>query len=160
MTQINDEFMESFKHLDKICKEIFDTEKGITAYIDSMESISNGSRYVSNWNSTLKRLKELRHIRNTYAHEIGTSYEDICSSYDIEWLDDFYRSIMNTTDPLALYRQATAPKPHVTKIEQPNRNDFHTFNSYDNEKHLSGLSIFLILVITVAIVLGLVWFLV
>ena len=37
MTRINDEFMEAFKHLDKICKEMFNAEKGVTSYIDEME---------------------------------------------------------------------------------------------------------------------------
>ena len=95
MSHSNEEFMEAFKHLDKICKEIFNSEKGVTSYIDAMEEITNGDRYVSNWNYTLKMLKGLRHIRNQYAHEIGSSYDNICVPEDIEWLKSFYNEIMN-----------------------------------------------------------------
>ena len=71
MTQINDEFMEAYKHLDKICREIFSAEKGVTTYIDEMREISDGSRFVSSWNNVLNRLIQLRKIRNDYAHEVG-----------------------------------------------------------------------------------------
>ena len=30
-------FMESYKRLDKICKEMYEVDKGVTAYIDDME---------------------------------------------------------------------------------------------------------------------------
>ena len=118
MSHSNEEFMEAFKHLDKICKEIFNSEKGVTSYIDAMEEITNGDRYVSNWNYTLKMLKGLRHIRNQYAHEIGSSYDNICVPEDIEWLKSFYNEIMNTTDPLAQYRKATIKKQEKSKTTE------------------------------------------
>ena len=31
----------------------------------------------------------------------------MCSDDDIQWIEDFYDRIINQTDPLALYRQAT-----------------------------------------------------
>ena len=108
MSEINDEFMEAFKHLDKICREMFHAERGITTYINEMERIPNGSGVVSNWNSTLRRLKELRHIRNQYSHEIGTSYTELCTWEDVDWLNVFYEDILNTRDPLAQYRSAMA----------------------------------------------------
>ena len=96
MSEINDEFMEAFKHLDKICREMFHAERGITTYINEMERIPNGSGVVSNWNSTLRRLKELRHIRNQYSHEIGTSYTELCTWEDVDWLNVFYEDILHT----------------------------------------------------------------
>lgn len=42
MTQLNDEFMEAYKQLDKICKEMYENEKGVTTYIDEMENQRNG----------------------------------------------------------------------------------------------------------------------
>lgn len=106
MSEINDEFMEAFKQLDKICREMFQAEKGVTTYIDEMEEIQNGSAIVSSWNSTLRRLKELRHIRNQYSHDIGTSYMELCTWEDVDWLNDFYEDILHTRDPLAQYRSA------------------------------------------------------
>ena len=46
MTNLNNDFMESYKHLDKICKEIFNSEKGVTTYIDTMKEVNDGNRYV------------------------------------------------------------------------------------------------------------------
>lgn len=40
MTNLNNDFMESYKHLDKICKEIFNSEKGVTTYIGPMSRFS------------------------------------------------------------------------------------------------------------------------
>ena len=53
MTNLNNDFMESYKHLDKICKEIFNSEKGVTTYIDTMKEVNDGNRYVPLWNKTL-----------------------------------------------------------------------------------------------------------
>ena len=100
--------MEAFKQLDKICREMFQAEKGVTTYIDEMEKMQNGSGVVPNWNSILRRLKELRHIRNQYSHDIGTSYMELCTWEDVDWLNDFYEDILHTRDPLAQYRSAMA----------------------------------------------------
>lgn len=39
MPNLNNDFMESYKYLVKICKEIFDSEKGVTIYRDTMKRI-------------------------------------------------------------------------------------------------------------------------
>lgn len=108
MSQINDEFMEAFKHLDILCKDIFNSDKGITSYINSMENCPYGEQAIPYWNQSLKKLKKLRHIRNSYAHDIGTSYNNICTQSDIDWLNNFYNCILNSTDPLALYEKNTS----------------------------------------------------
>lgn len=73
MTNFNNDFMESYKCLDKICKEIFNSENGVTTYIDTMKETNDGNRYVPLWNETLYKLKHYRYIRNRYVHEVGTS---------------------------------------------------------------------------------------
>lgn len=148
--RINDEFMESFKSLDKLCKELFNSEKGVTSYIDTMVKIQNGSRYVSNWNYTLSNLRRLRHIRNSYAHEVGTSYKDICTPSDIKWINDFRNSIIKTTDPLALYRQATHSKAHSAKNRGLIAKDSYDYKSrsyHYKKKYPIKLAITLIMII-------------
>ena len=182
MSHSNEEFMEAFKHLDKICKEIFNSEKGVTSYIEAMEKMTNGDRYVTNWDYVLKRLKNLRHIRNQYAHEIGSSYDNICAPEDIEWLKSFYNEIMNTTDPLAQYRKATIKKqeknkttesksmasvPNPSKLTQEistpksaSYNQLHTLQSQcndENEGDASRLGIVLIFVIATLITCGILY---
>ena len=182
MSHINDEFMESFKHLDKICREIFKSDKGVSSYIEEMEKIVNGAKYVANWNYVLRMLKDLRHIRNQYAHEIGSSYDNICAPEDIEWLKSFYNEIMNTTDPLAQYRKATIKKqekakttesksmasvPNPSKLTQEistpksaSYNQLHTLQSQcndENEGDASRLGIVLIFVIATLITCGILY---
>lgn len=124
MSRLNDEFMEAYKSLDKICREMFHGDKGVTAYIDEMQGIHNGAKYVSSWDATLRKLKELRHIRNNYAHEVGTTYTDICTQADIDWLNNFYNAILHTEDALAEYRKASIRKTDFCKpIQEEHKED-------------------------------------
>ena len=117
--------MESYKHLDKICREIFNSDKGITTYIDTMQEINDGNRKLPFWDDVLRKLKNYRYMRNMYVHDVDTSQYDICTKEDIVWLDKFYNSIMETTDPLAEYRRmkkaekrsASMKKKPITQID-------------------------------------------
>lgn len=102
-------FFESYKHLEKICGEIYGNadKNGISAYIDEMCRISDGSRYVDNWNEDLEMLKHYRSIRNQISHEPGYTEENLCTHADEVWLDDFYSRIMTVSDPLARYTAKT-----------------------------------------------------
>lgn len=50
-------FIESYKHLEKICGEIMNDERRLSAYIDEMLKKPNGAFYVIGWNEDLKQLK-------------------------------------------------------------------------------------------------------
>lgn len=104
-------FIESYKHLDKICGEMFETQYGVSAYIEEMLNNSHGSFLVRGWENDLKQLKHYRWIRNQIVHEPDCYEETMCEAGDDEWLDDFYERIINRTDPLAMYRKATRPQP-------------------------------------------------
>lgn len=103
-------FLESYKHLEKICGEMMDDERKLSAYIDEMISTSNGAFCVKGWDDDLKKLKHYRWIRNQIVHEPGYSEQNLCTPDDTEWIDNFYERIMNQTDPLALYQQARKSK--------------------------------------------------
>lgn len=100
-------FIDSYKHLEKLCGEIMDDNRRISAYIDEMLNTPGGSYYVRSWNENLKKLKHYRWVRNQISHEPGCTEENMCEPQDELWLDDFYSRIMDQTDPLALYRKAT-----------------------------------------------------
>lgn len=127
-------FIESYKHLDKICGEMFETQYGVSVYIEEMLNNPHGSFLVRGWENDLKQLKHYRWIRNQIVHEPDCYEETMCEAGDDEWLDDFYERIINQTDPLAMYRKATRPQPvaksaqnhepvqlQYTYFEQPNR---------------------------------------
>lgn len=108
-------FIDSYKHLEKLCGEIFNDKRGISVYIDEMTSAYRGSYLVSGWDEDFKRLKNYRRIRNKIVHEPGYSEENMCKPEDAKWLEDFYLRIMNQTDPLTLYHKAIQPRKPQSK---------------------------------------------
>lgn len=125
-------FFESYKHLEKICGEIYgNAEKsGVSAYIDEMCKIPNGGYYVDNWNEDLKKLKHYRGIRNQISHEPGYTEENLCTHADELWLDNFYSRIMTVSDPLALYTAKTK-QTHQASVSSAAK------NTYGNRAHTS-----------------------
>lgn len=119
-------FIDSYKHLEKLCGEIMNDDRRISAYIDEMLNTPSGSYYVRSWDSDLKNLKHYRWVRNQISHEPGCTEQNMCDSEDILWLEDFYARIMNQTDPISLYYQATRQRASIkpssprTQNMQPN----------------------------------------
>ena len=110
-------FIDSYKHLEKLCGDMLQTQHGVSAYIAEMESTPNGSYWVQGWVEDLKCLKHYRWIRNQISHEPNCTEKNMCEYGDAQWIDDFYDRIMNQSDPLAMYRKATKPQP-VAKPKQ------------------------------------------
>lgn len=97
-------FMEEYKCLDKLIIEAYNTEKGVSTYIEEMENHPEGCLSVSNWDFDLEQLKRLRHIRNRIAHEVGASEDYLCSSADTLWLEGFRNRMLHGGDPLSILR--------------------------------------------------------
>ena len=107
-------FIDSYKRLEKLCGEILNDDRRISAYIDEMVNNPRGAYCVSTWNEDLKKLKHYRWIRNKITHEPGYSEDNMCEPSDTWWLDDFYLRIMNQTDPLTLYHKAISKNTYTT----------------------------------------------
>ena len=99
-------FMEAYKKLDNLCKDLFTSDVGITEYISCMEQCSRGALYADNWQNDYFALKHYRYIRNKIAHENDATEEALCTDTDVLWINGFYQRIINQTDPLTLYRKA------------------------------------------------------
>ena len=112
MSNLNDVFLEEFKRLDKMCRERYQSEKGVTGYISDMKrTATDKSRSIPNWNADLKELIRLRHLRNQLSHEVGTFHRSMCTQREITWLRSFNHRILKRSDPLALLRRkANTPK--------------------------------------------------
>lgn len=102
-------FMNSYKRLDNLCKDM--NGKGVSGYIEDMERNPNGNYFIADWKNDYKTLKHYRYIRNKIAHDNYADEDNMCSEEDTEWLETFYKRILNQNDPLALYYEATKPKP-------------------------------------------------
>jgi len=106
MIYLNIEFQEEYKRLDALCKDMLSSSNGISEYLQEMDLTPYVfRRCVSSWDADYQRLKNLRHIRNKLAHEIGSLNYDQCTQDDIIWLQEFYKSILNCADPLAIVRR-------------------------------------------------------
>lgn len=144
-------FIESYKHLEKLCGEVLNDDRRISAYIDEMINTPRGSYLVRGWDDDLKQLKRYRWVRNQIAHEPDCTEQNMCESGDAEWLDDFYSRIMNQIDPLTLYAKATAPKPTKKPMQTP-KIDHETYaysQQVTNPKKSSKTAISLIAVLVV-----------
>lgn len=120
MDNLNHVLFEEFKHLDKLCGELYGDQRGVSRYIDDMKDVSGSDyRYIPNWKEDLDQLIRIRHIRNYIAHTEGAFNEDICTPKDIEWSRDFCRRILNQSDPLALLRQHLEAKQRMAKAKRP-----------------------------------------
>lgn len=120
MGNLNHDLFEEFKHLDKLCGEIYGEQHGVTHYIDDMKMAPvSDYRRIPNWKEDLEQLIRLRHIRNYLAHTEGAFEENACTSTDIEWSRDFYERILNQSDPLALLHQYSMEKQRKIKPRKP-----------------------------------------
>ncbi len=115
-------FMDSYKRLEKLCRDSLNDDRGVSAYIDEMLNTPRGASAVDTWNADLKQLKHYRWMRNQIAHDPERTEENMCSPADEKWIKAFCKRIQGQTDPLALYRAArkskTAAKPKAA-FQQP-----------------------------------------
>lgn len=127
MSNLNYVFFEEYKSLDKLCKEIYGDDIGVTNYINDMKTASY-IEYVgiNNWKNDLDQLIRMRHIRNNLAHTEGTLGEQICTQMDIDWIKDFHRRIMKQTDPLAVLNLKNKSS---NKMQIPNKGSIYVSNS-------------------------------
>ena len=110
-------FQEEYKRLDKLCKDYLSSDKGVSSYIEQMESTAiQNKRYVYTWDEDYKQLKHIRWVRNKLAHEVGTLNSDFCTPEDLEWVQTFRHRIIQGTDPFSIVRKAK-------QAEETRRND-------------------------------------
>lgn len=129
MIDLNIEFQEQYKRLDKLCKDIYSSSEGVSTYIREMEKTPyNEQRAVYNWDTIYKQLKHLRWMRNQLAHEIAID-SDFCTQSDIDWIKQFYSKILNCNDPLTL--------AYKSKQGSPQKKEVPHVGEEDNKKHKS-----------------------
>ncbi|MDE6275312.1 MAG: hypothetical protein K2M75_02100 [Clostridia bacterium] len=102
MNNLNIEFLEQYKNLDKLCKDMLNSSEGISSYILEMENTPyEFTLNVPSWDNTYQKLKHLRWMRNQLVHEKSFE-EDFCSEEDLKSINYLYDLILNVKDPLSL----------------------------------------------------------
>lgn len=145
-------FMNSYKRLDNLCKDM--NGKGVSGYIEDMERNPNGNYFIADWKNDYKTLMHYRYIRNKIAHDNYAEEANMCSDKDTEWLETFYKRILNQCDPLSLYKDATKPvnkKPKDSKIYKTAETPAHTSNYSSDYSSFDILKSFLPILIPLAV---------
>lgn len=144
------DFLDEYIHLEKLCNDIYGTNHGISKYIEDMETTSYViQNKIPLWDSTYKKLKELRWKRNQFVHEGNIEFD----GEDIKWLTAFYQKIINGEDPLSMRRSLVTKPTH-------NRNLSKDYSVVENSlkpvstKESSTGWIWCIVVINVLIIIG------
>ena len=165
-------FFDEYKHLDKMCREIFGSEQGVTEYINQMEYVPYVDRInVICWDADYKMLKHVRWIRNTIAHDERDSG---CSEQDVQWVRTFYQRILDRNDSYSQY-YSKVPVPQINKdkstlssekmknsenglkvIETEKSNLVNNINDDDEEMTKGAIiGIIVIIIFVIVIVIGL-----
>lgn len=99
MDAIQIELLEEYKYVDSICRDMLDTEKGVTAYIEQLDETPMTVRYwITEWNDEYRQLKHIRWLRNQIAH----STENVeCTQSDLDWLKGVHNRLLTQQDLLA-----------------------------------------------------------
>ncbi len=128
-------FFDEYKSLDRLCKDILESENGVTEYIERMEREERGKMIVADWERDYKKLKSMRYLRNKIAHEDGINESDVCSPSDTSWVMQFQDRIMAEEDPLTvLYNYDASLEKEKTKSRSKKEEDIFPDYPDINEK--------------------------
>lgn len=144
-------FLEEYKRLDELCKQVLDSDKGVTEYISEMEK-DDSREMIPMWNDDYKMLKRVRWIRNQLVHSPGSFDENLFAQEDILWLQNFRERIMACNDPFALLRRRNMEKLERNYIgkETVIRESIEAYtDEYETESGGFGqLMLFLVVILT------------
>lgn len=132
------EFLESYKNLDELCRQILSSDRGVSQYIDEMSHEVLGSYMVDGWEKDYKQLKRMRWIRNCLVHQTNSFSDNLFDTEDIEWLHNFYFRIMECRDPFSLlnnsqkkYKETAKQKNEKTQEKYFSSKESYSFQNED-----------------------------
>lgn len=60
MDTVQIELLEEYKYVDKVCREMYNAEKGVSAYIEQMDATPMAVRYrIAGWDDDYRLLKHI-----------------------------------------------------------------------------------------------------
>ncbi len=99
-SKINQDFLGAYLELDRALADKLGVRSGVTEYINKLTS----TRFATERDDTLQKLKKYRAQRNRIAHEPGAIKElDTLTKEDVRFLRDFLRKVKSGKDPLSSY---------------------------------------------------------
>ena len=123
------DFLESYKRLDQLCRDMFRTKDGVTEYINQMDRVISRINSKQDWRNFYSRLKYQRRLRNDLVH--NTECSD-CTEEDIDEIEYFFDLILKQEDPLACIRKQQTLTRHAsiqTSDSSSIRREYHSKKS-------------------------------
>ena len=123
------DYLESYKRLDQLCRDMFRTKDGVTEYINQMDRVISKINSKQDWRNFYSRLKYQRRLRNDLVH--NTECSD-CTEEDIDEIEYFFDLILKQEDPLACIRKQQTLTRHAsirTSDSSSIRREYHSKKS-------------------------------
>ena len=123
------DYLESYKRLDQLCRDMFRSKDGVTEYINQMDRVISRINSKPDWRNFYSRLKYQRRLRNDLVH--NTECLD-CTEEDIDEIEYFFDLILKQEDPLACIRKQQTLTRHVsiqTSDSSSIRREYHSKKS-------------------------------
>ena len=105
MNECTMDYIDSYKRLDQLCRDMFRTKDGVTEYINQMDRVISRINSKQDWRNFYSRLKYQRRLRNNLVHNTDCSE---CTEEDIDEIEYFFELILKQEDPLAYIRRQHA----------------------------------------------------
>ena len=157
MTQLDNEFFEEYKHLERLCSDMYSCRDGVRQYLEDMEcQFSEGEKAIPHWAQYYRKLRGLRRTRNTLAHNV--SEYQVCTEQDVENVIDFADRIMRQQDPLAmlnLYNSRDEESETMDESEVPVPDKFY-YDAPQNEEKCKQLILGIVLLVITCVMVILV----
>lgn len=123
------DYLESYKRLDQLCRDMFRSKDGVTEYINQMDRVISRINSKQDWRNFYSRLKYQRRLRNNLVH--NTECSD-CTEEDIDEIEYFFDLILKQEDPLACIRKQQTLTRHAsiqTSDSSSIRREYHSKKS-------------------------------
>ena len=123
------DYLESYKRLDQLCRDMFRSKDGVTEYINQMDRVISRINSKPDWRNFYSRLKYQRRLRNDLVH--NTECSD-CTEEDIDEIEYFFDLILKQEDPLACIRKQQTLTRHAsiqTSDSSSIRREYHSKKS-------------------------------
>ena len=123
------DYLESYKRLDQLCRDMFRTKDGVTEYINQMDRVISRINSKQEWRNFYSRLKYQRRLRNNLVHNTECSE---CTEEDIDEVECFFELILKQEDPLACIRKQQTLTRHAsiqTSDSSSIRREYHSKKS-------------------------------
>ena len=151
------DYLDSYKRLDQLCRDMFRSKDGVTEYINQMDRVISRINSKQDWRDFYSRLKYQRRLRNNLVHNTGCSE---CTEEDIDEIEYFFDLILKQEDPLAYIRrqQALTKKASIETnrygsyhpIEQTEKSLFER-RYHTNEMGIFGYFIYIIFFVVIMV---------